>query len=59
SPLIQRYGDRVAETMVVVSVPASPDPGAAGLPPHLPPLGSDPPTVPSTRRKRRLLRWWS
>ncbi|MGA9162702.1 MAG: RDD family protein, partial [Actinomycetota bacterium] len=37
SPLIQRYGDRVAETMVVVSVPASPDPGAAGFPPHLPP----------------------
>ena len=39
SPLMQRYGDRVAETMVVVSVPASPDPGGAGLPPLLPPLG--------------------
>jgi hypothetical protein len=41
--------------MVVVSVPASPDPWDAGLPPLLPPLGSDPPPVPSTRRKRRLL----
>ena len=55
SPKMQRFGDRVAETMVVVSVPASPDPWDAGLPPLLPPLGSDPPPVPSTRRKRRLL----
>jgi uncharacterized RDD family membrane protein YckC len=55
SPKMQRYGDRVAETMVVVSSPASPDPGVAGLPPLLPPLGSDRPPVPSTRRKRRLL----
>ncbi len=55
SPRMQRFGDRVAETMVVVSVPASPDPWDAGLPPLLPPLGSDPPPVPSTRRKRRLL----
>jgi uncharacterized RDD family membrane protein YckC len=55
SPRMQRFGDRVAETMVVVSLPASPDPGAAGLPPVLPPLGSDPSTVPSTRRKRRRL----
>ena len=28
SPLMQRFGDRVAETIVVVDVPASPDPGA-------------------------------
>lgn len=55
SPRMQRFGDRVAETMVVVSLPASPDPGVAGLPPLLPSLGSDPPPVPSTRRKRRLL----
>ena len=27
SPVMQRLGDRVAETMVVVSVPESPDPG--------------------------------
>jgi len=53
SPTMQRFGDRVAETMVVVSSPASPDPGLAGLPPPLPPL--DPPPVPSSRRKRRLL----
>jgi uncharacterized RDD family membrane protein YckC len=55
SPRMQRFGDRVAETMVVVSSPASSDPGAAGLPPLLPPLGSDPPQVPSTRRKHRRL----
>jgi uncharacterized RDD family membrane protein YckC len=55
SPRMQRFGDRVAETMVVVSVPASPDPWDAGLPPLLPALGSDPPPVPSSRRKRRLL----
>lgn len=55
SPLMQRFGDRVAETMVVVvSVPTSPDPWDAGLPPMLPALGSDQPPVPSTRRKRRL-----
>ena len=58
SPRMQRFGDRVAETMVVVSLPANPDPMDAGLPPLLPPLGSDPPPVPSTRRKRRL-GWWS
>ena len=52
SPLMQRFGDRVAETIVVVSAPASPDPGDVGLPPLLPPLGSPPP-APSTRRKRR------
>ena len=55
SPRMQRFGDRVAETMVVVSLPASPDPGDAGLPPVLPPLESDPAPVPWTRRKRRLL----
>lgn len=34
SPSIQRLGDRVAETMVIVSV-ASPDTGESGLPPVL------------------------
>ena len=53
SPKMQRFGDRVAQTMVVVSSPASTDPGLAGPPPLLPPL--DPPRVPSGRRKRRLL----
>lgn len=48
SPLMQRFGDRVAETIVVVFEPATPDP----LGPGLPPLGS-PPQVKSTRRKRR------
>ncbi|MCI0636136.1 MAG: RDD family protein [Actinobacteria bacterium] len=55
SPRMQRFGDRVAETMVVISLPASPDRRDAGLPPLLPLLGSDPPPVPSPRRKRRLL----
>jgi uncharacterized RDD family membrane protein YckC len=50
SPKMQRFGDRVAETMVVVSSPAGPD----GLPPLLQPLGSSHVAVPSTRRKRRL-----
>jgi len=49
SPKMQRFGDRVAETMVVVSSPA-PDPLHAGLPP----LGSNPPR-PTTRPTRRLL----
>jgi hypothetical protein len=53
SPKMQRYGDRVAETMVVVSSPAATDP--AGLPPPLPPLGSDPRRVSTPRRKRRRL----
>jgi uncharacterized RDD family membrane protein YckC len=53
SPLMQRFGDRVAETIVVVSVPESPDPGS-GLQPPPPTRGSSPP-APSTRRKRRLL----
>jgi uncharacterized RDD family membrane protein YckC len=53
SPLMQRFGDRIAETIVVASVP-SPDPGEEGLPLLLPALGSSP-SVPSTRRKRRLL----
>jgi uncharacterized RDD family membrane protein YckC len=52
SPLMQRFGDRVAETMVV-SAPAGADPGHVGLPPPLPPLGSPPP-APSNRRRRRL-----
>ena len=55
SPKMQRFGDRVAETMVVVSSPAGADPGHAGLPPLLPPLGSNPRAESSTRRKRRLL----
>jgi uncharacterized RDD family membrane protein YckC len=51
SPKMQRFGDRVAETMVVVSSPAGTDP--AGLPPPLLPIGSSPAPVPSTGRKRR------
>jgi uncharacterized RDD family membrane protein YckC len=57
SPKMQRFGDRVAETMVVVSSSGSTDP--AGLPPPLLPLGSGPAPVPSTPRKRRRWRWWS
>ena len=53
SPRMQRYGDRVAETLVVVSVPASHD--HAALPPPLPLVGSDPQQVPTARRKRRRL----
>jgi uncharacterized RDD family membrane protein YckC len=52
SPKMQRFGDRVAETMVVVSSPGT-DP--AGLPPPLLPLGSGPAPEPSTPRKRRRL----
>ena len=52
SPLGQRFGDRIAETVVVVSKEVSSDPGHLGLPAPLPPLGSAPP-APSTRRKRR------
>jgi uncharacterized RDD family membrane protein YckC len=52
SPKMQRFGDRVAETMVVVS---SPDTDPAGLPPPLLPLGSGPAPEPSTPRKRRRL----
>jgi len=55
SPMMQRFGDRVAETMVVLSVPASPDAGDTGLPPLLPPIGSPPP-APSNRRRRRRRR---
>ena len=55
SPKMQRYGDRVAETMVVVSLPAGADHGHAALPPPLPLVGSDPQRVPTTRRKRRRL----
>jgi uncharacterized RDD family membrane protein YckC len=55
SPRMQRFGDRVAETMIVVSLSAGTDPGHAGLPPLLPLLGSDPPRVSTTRRKRRRL----
>ena len=55
SPKMQRYGDRVAETLVVVSLPAGHDHGYAALPPPLPLVGSDPQQVPTTRRKRRRL----
>jgi uncharacterized RDD family membrane protein YckC len=51
SPLMQRFGDRVAETMVVVSAPASPDPGDVGLPPR--PALRSPPPAHSNRRRRR------
>ena len=50
SPKMQRFGDRVAETMVVVSSSKETDP--SGLPPPLLPIGSGPAPVPSTRRKR-------
>ena len=53
STKMQRFGDRVAETMVVVSSSAGTDP--AGLPPPLLPLGSGPAPEPSTPRKRRRL----
>jgi hypothetical protein len=52
SPKMQRFGDRVAETMVVVSSPGT-DP--AGLPPPLLPIGSGAAPVPPTGRKRRRL----
>jgi hypothetical protein len=52
SPKMQRFGDRVAETMVVVSSSKESDP--SGLPPPLAPLGSGPARAPSTGRKRRL-----
>jgi len=50
SPKMQRFGDRVAETMVVVSSSKETDP--SGLPPPLLPIGSGPAPVPSTRPKR-------
>jgi uncharacterized RDD family membrane protein YckC len=53
SPKMQRLGDRVAETIVVVSSSAGTDP--ASLPPPLLPLGSGPAPEPSTPRKRRRL----
>ena len=52
SPLVQRFGDRIAETVVVVSEIANPDPGDAGILSPLPPIGSTSP-APSSRRKRR------
>jgi uncharacterized RDD family membrane protein YckC len=52
SPKMQRFGDRVAETMVVISSSKSTDPAA--LPPPLLPIGSGPGPAPSTRRKRGL-----
>jgi uncharacterized RDD family membrane protein YckC len=50
SPKMQRFGDRVAETIVVVSSSKETDP--SGLPPPLLPIGSGPGPVPSSRRKR-------
>ena len=50
SPKMQRFGDRVAETMVVVSSSKETDP--SGLPPPLLPIGSGPAPVASSRRKR-------
>jgi uncharacterized RDD family membrane protein YckC len=49
SPKMQRFGDRVAETMVVVSSSKEVD---SGLPPPLLPIGSGPAPAPTTRRKR-------
>ena len=50
SPKMQRFGDRVAETMVVVTSSKEADP--SGLPPPLLPIGSGPAPAPTTRRKR-------
>ena len=50
SPKMQRFGDRIAETMVVVSSSKETDP--SGLPPPLLPIGSGPAPVASSRRKR-------
>ena len=50
SPKMQRFGDRVAETMVVVSSSKEADP--SGLPPPLLPIGSGPAPALTTRRKR-------
>lgn len=52
SPKMQRFGDRVAETMVVLTSPTGSDAGYAGLPPPLQPIGSGPAPAPSTRKRR-------
>ena len=52
SPKMQRFGDRIAETMVVSS---SKETDPSGLPPPLLPIGSGPAPEPSTPRKRRRL----
>jgi len=54
SPKMQRFGDRVAETMVVLTSPAGSDAGYAGLPPPLQPIGSGPAPAPTSRPKRRV-----
>ena len=54
SPKMQRFGDRVAETMVVLTSPTGSDAGYAGLPPPLKPIGSGPAPAPTSRPKRRL-----
>jgi uncharacterized RDD family membrane protein YckC len=51
SPKMQRFGDRIAETIVVSS---SRETDPSGLPPPLAPLGSGPAPAPSTGGKRRL-----
>jgi len=54
SPKMQRFGDRVAETMVVLTSPTGSDAGYAGLPPPLQPIGSGPAPAPTNRPKRRV-----
>jgi uncharacterized RDD family membrane protein YckC len=54
SPKMQRFGDRVAETMVVLASPTGSHAGYAGLPPPLKPIGSGPAPAPTSRPKRRL-----
>ncbi len=51
SPRTQRFGDQVAETIVVVHMESSPDTRDAGLPI----VRSDPARARSTRRKRRVV----
>ena len=57
SPKMQRFGDRVAETMVVVSSAAGTDP--AGLPPPLLPIGSGAAPVPRPAASAAAWSWWS
>ena len=52
SAKMQRFGDRVAETMVVLTSPTGSDAGYAGLPPPLQPIGSGPAPAPTTRKRR-------
>jgi uncharacterized RDD family membrane protein YckC len=52
SPKMQRFGDRVAETMVVLTSPTGSDAGYAALPPPLQPIGSGPAPAPASRKRR-------